>query len=90
MRARKGDEKLVRVAARLVRQNWLLVAFIFHHFCRILHKEGTNVNHKAHAVLVSLSSFGNCDEFYFDGRYPGGLGMNGGIILHGNEFSVHT
>jgi len=31
------------------------------------------------------------DEFYFDGRsMPGGLGFNGGIILHENTFGIHT
>ncbi len=31
------------------------------------------------------------DEFYFDGRrLQGGVGFNGGIILHGDEFGVHT
>lgn len=29
-------------------------------------------------------------EFYFDGRYAGGMGFNGGVILHGREFGVHT
>jgi hypothetical protein len=40
--------------------------------------------------LPQAKLFGHRDEFYFDGRFPGGLGMNGGIILHGNQFSVHT
>lgn len=29
-------------------------------------------------------------EFYFDGRFPGGMGFNGGVILHGADFGVHT
>jgi len=40
--------------------------------------------------LPQAKLYGQGDEFYFDGRYPGGFGMNGGIILHGEEFGVHT
>jgi hypothetical protein len=30
-------------------------------------------------------------EFYFDGRkHPQGCGFNGGFIIHGNEFGIHT
>lgn len=35
--------------------------------------------------------YGNRDEFYFDGRkMKGGCGFNGGFILHGNEYGIHT
>ncbi len=35
--------------------------------------------------------YGHGDEFYFDGRrITGGCGFNGGIILHGDEFGIHT
>ena len=30
------------------------------------------------------------DEFYFDGRRPGGCGFNGGIILHRGSYGIHT
>jgi hypothetical protein len=40
--------------------------------------------------LPQAQVWGHRDEFYFDGRFRDGLGFNGGIILHGNEFSVHT
>ena len=41
-------------------------------------------------IVTVAKLYGQRDEFYFDGRYPGGMGMNGGIILHGNEFGIHT
>jgi len=41
-------------------------------------------------LLPQVRLYGMGDEFYFDGRYAGGFGMNGGIILHGDEFGVHT
>ena len=41
-------------------------------------------------IIGQARLYGHRDEFYFDGRYPGGMGMNGGIILHGDEFGIHT
>jgi hypothetical protein len=41
-------------------------------------------------LLPQVKLYGQGDEFYFDGRYSGGFGMNGGVILHGDEFAVHT
>jgi len=34
--------------------------------------------------------FASGDEFYFNGRIEGGCGFNGGIILHGNTYGIHT
>jgi hypothetical protein len=40
---------------------------------------------------LTLSKFyAHRDEFYFDGRYAGGVGFNGGFILHGDTFGIHT
>jgi hypothetical protein len=41
-------------------------------------------------IIGQARLYGHRDEFYFDGRYPGGMGMNGGIILYGDEFGIHT
>lgn len=42
------------------------------------------------AYLPRAKLYGQVDEFYFDGRIAGGCGFNGGIILHGEEYSIHT
>jgi len=35
-------------------------------------------------IVTQAKLYGQRNEFYFDGRYPGGMGMNG------NEFGIHT
>jgi len=48
-------------------------------------------------LIRDLSRLINCawlyahgDEFYFNGRFAGGCGFNGGIILHKNTYGIHT
>ncbi len=48
-------------------------------------------------LLRDLARLINCahlyamgDEFYFNGRFPGGCGYNGGIILHRSSYGIHT
>jgi hypothetical protein len=64
-------------------------------FRRRLNKE------QSHSLMRQLSLYArsakffgqNPDEFYFDGRFPGGCGFNGGIIYRENDehgFSTHT
>ena len=39
----------------------------------------------------SATLFCHRNEFYFDGRHlPNGCGYNGGVILHGNSYGIHT
>ena len=50
-------------------------------------------------LMLDLSHYVQCasvyargDEFYFDGRRPGGCGFNGGILphTHDNSYGIHT
>lgn len=41
-------------------------------------------------IIRRAKLFAHRDEFYFDGRWPGGCGYNGGIILHGDHYGIHT
>jgi hypothetical protein len=42
-------------------------------------------------LITSAKLFPNDDEFYFDGRrLENGCGFNGGVILHGNSYGIHT
>lgn len=44
-----------------------------------------------HRYLTCAIVFGHREEFYFDGRrLANGCCFNGGFILHGNEYGIHT
>jgi hypothetical protein len=61
------------------------------HFHRILEIEQWTRLLAEMRRMLPLAKFRGCGtEFYFDGRFPGGFGFNGGIIPHGNEFGIHT
>jgi len=47
-----------------------------------------DLSHYVHCALV----YARGDEFYFDGRRPGGCGFNGGILphTHDNSYGIHT
>ena len=66
------------------------------HFCRIL---ANGTERTFNDLLRDLSRYvrtaklyAQGDEFYFNGRYPGGCGYNGGIIPHeyANSYGIHT
>jgi hypothetical protein len=68
------------------------------HFWQLLSKGGER-SRTFQQLMRDLSHYVQCasvyargDEFYFDGRRPGGCGFNGGILPHtfDNSYGIHT
>lgn len=60
------------------------------HFLQTCIGQADKLRHDLSHYLECAKVFGHGTEFYFDGRKPQGCGFNGGFIIHGNEYSIHT
>ena len=56
--------------------------------CRTFQQLMLDLSHYVQCAIV----YARGDEFYFDGRRPGGCGFNGGILPHtfDNSYGIHT